>query len=98
MFNLNKVDTVMADTEEQFVKAFMLYADADDGNLFFDSAHKNGVTKDQLFELFAKGIVIKLDEEYFKPVHYKVTGSYAQVDVYDDTAASKTFFSKEKTE
>lgn len=98
MFDLNKVNTVMADCDEQFVKAFMLYAEADDGNLFFDEAHKNGVSKDQLFELFAKGIVIKLDDAYFKPVHYKVTGSYAQVDVYDDTAASKTFFSSEKTE
>ena len=46
MFDLNKVNTVMADCDEQFVKAFMLYAEADDGNLFFDEAHNNGVTKD----------------------------------------------------
>lgn len=97
MFDLNKVNTVMADCDEQFVKTFMLYAKADDGNLFFDETHKNGVSKDQLFELFAKGIMIKLDGAYFKPVHYKVIGSYAQVNVYDDTAASKTFFSSEKT-
>ena len=36
MFDLNKVNTVMADCDEQFVKAFMLYAEADDGNLFFE--------------------------------------------------------------
>lgn len=89
------MNKVFATYDEKFVKTTVVYADADDGHVFEDAKKTTKIDKDTLLRLFQTGMVIMLGTEYFIPVHYKVTGAYAQVDVWDDTA-SKTFFSAEK--
>lgn len=91
------MNNVYAKYDEKFVKTTIVYADADDGHVFEDAGKKTKIDKDTLLRLFQTGMVIMLGNEYFKPIHYKVTSNYAQVDVYDD-AGSKTFFSSEKAD
>lgn len=92
---------VFSDYEHKFVKKTILYADADDGNVFYEKEHTTKVDKEDLFKFYLFGLVIVLDEEYLIPVAYKETGSYGTVTCVHDSAETATpvnFNSSEKTE
>lgn len=97
MNNMKNRNNIFADSEDKFVKNVLVYADADDGHLFYDSAKSIKIPKDELKDLFMKGMIIFLTDAYYIPVGYKESGSEASVNAYNDTA-SLTFYSAEHGE
>lgn len=92
-------DCIFADAEEKFVKSTLVYASADDGNLFYDSKKTLGITKDELFDLYTKGMIVVLSGEYLIPVAYKVSDTAGMVTVVheDTTVVALNFYSSEHT-
>lgn len=92
---MNKLmERVYADSEEKYVKTVMLYADSDDGHVYYDSTKKTKIPKDELLEIYTKGCTIFFQDEYFKPVSYKDNGSDAVVTVVSDSG-NYSFYSEE---
>lgn len=91
------MNKVYMNAEEKNVKTVVLYADADDGHLFFDEAKTEKVDKDTLFELYQLGFVVFFNNEYFRPVSYKPDSDAAIVTVVSDTG-NYSFYSKEHGE
>lgn len=92
---------IFSDYEHKFVKKTILYADADDGHVFYEKEHTTKVNKEDLFKFYLFGLVIVLDEEHLIPVTYKETGSYGTVTCVHDssgTATSVNFNSSEKAD
>lgn len=91
------IEKIYADSEEKFVKANVLYAQADDGKLFLDSTYTVEVTKEQLYRAFLTGMIVVYNEATYKPVAYKEAADAGSVLVIDDTSAvaSYTFYSTE---
>lgn len=86
---------VYAQSEEKFLKSVVMYGDNDDGNLFADAAKSVKVTKDEVFNLYQKGmLVVFYNNEYFRPVSYKESSGAALVTVVSDTG-NLSFYSKE---
>lgn len=91
---------IYAKSEEKFVKTTIVYADADDGHLFWDEAKSVKMTKDEVLDLFLKGMTIKHETTHYRPTSYSETGGYSVVTVMSDssdTATPLTFHSKEKS-
>lgn len=67
-------NTVNANYEEKYVKTVILYADSSD-KLFYDKTAKvDKVTKEDLKELFMKGVTIIKNDVYYKPICLKTEG------------------------
>lgn len=80
-----------ADAEEKLLKSTLLYADADDGNLFYDAAKSDGVDKDTVKNLFVKGLLtIDLGGELFKPTTLKDNSTHVTVTVVKDSGSAAT--------
>lgn len=73
-----KMTKIFAKSEEKYVKSVILYANADK-YLFYDSAATtNKVSKDELADLFKKGIIIS-DTDLFVPVKFDNETTYTTV-------------------
>lgn len=84
-----------ANSEEKYLKSVVIYADADDGHLFSDSAKSVKLTKDEVMNLFMKGMmVIAYSDEYYHPAHLKLDSGAALVTVMNDTG-NLSFYSAE---
>lgn len=69
-----KKETVAARYDEKYIKTVILYADGSD-KLFYDkSAKVNKVAKEDLKDLFMKGITIFKSDVYYKPICLKTEG------------------------
>lgn len=93
------IERIYADSEEKYVKTTVVYASADEAVLTYDKEGTAKVTKDELFNLFTKGILVFMTDEYFKPVAYKETAGYGAVTVVHesvDTVVALNFYSAEK--
>ena len=93
-----KQNNIFADAEEKYVKNVLVYADADDGHLFYDAGKTQKINKDDLLNLFLKGLVIFLTDEYLIPVAYKESagaGVVTAVHESVDSAATLNFYSAE---
>lgn len=92
-----KMENIYAGSEEKYVKTVVVYADADDGHVFYDSAKSQKIDKADLLDLFLKGMVINLSGEYLKPVSYKDAGAHAVVTAVheDSTVVALNFHSAE---
>lgn len=84
------MNKIFADAEEKYVKTVVVYADADDGHLFYDSSKSQKIPKDELLNLFLKGMVIFLTDEYLIPVAYKESGGAAVVTAIHESAETAT--------
>lgn len=93
------MNKIYPDADEKLVSAVVLYADADDGNVFFDEEQTQGVSKDELFNLYVKNLaVVLLDNEYFKPVTYAVESTAGKITCLKDSGTAATmlnFYSEE---
>ena len=89
---------LFAKSEEKFVKGVMLYADSDK-NLFVDADKEVAVTKDELINLFNKGMLVIADgDDFFKPTACVVESDYAEVSfvsIVSTAAAAVTYASDE---
>lgn len=65
-----KKHIVYGTANDKYVEAVVLYADADDGHLFYDKEHSaNKVPCSEAKDLFIKDLmVVVLDGKYYKPV------------------------------
>lgn len=88
------MEKIWNDADDKNVATVILYADKDDGNVFFDSAKKNGVSKDELANLFKKGVLVSLSGVLYMPISYKESSGAGVISVSDDGTAY-VFYSKE---
>lgn len=92
------MNRIYPDADEKLVATTIVYADADDGNLFEDEKKTVKLTKEQVFNLFIKGMIVFLTDEYFKPVTYKEESGAAKVTCVKDGGSAATmlnFYSAE---
>lgn len=82
-----KKDNVFARADEKFVKTTIVYADSSKV-LFYDSAAKTDkVMKEDLSDLFKKGVVISQSGKLYNPVCCSAAGFVAN----DGTSTALTF-------
>lgn len=62
------MDKIFARSEEKFVKNVVLYGKPDDKYLYTDEAFTKKLTKDELFDLAIKGVVVKYDGLCYTPL------------------------------
>lgn len=92
------MNQIFKDYDEKYVATTIVYADADDGNVFYDSAKKEKIPKDELRNLFLKGMTIDLSGELLAAVAFKDNGADATVTAVHDSAETATpvnFYSAE---
>lgn len=91
------MNKIYADSEEKYVKSVVLYADADDGNLFYDEGKKEGVSREDLINLFLKGLVISFESEMLKPIALKDNTTDAMVTALHESGSvtALSFYSAE---
>lgn len=84
---------IYSDANEKYVKTTLAYADADDGELYFDEKKTTKIPKEDLRNLFLKGMTVVYSGEYLKPVSYKDAGTYGTVTaVHEDSAVAALSF------
>ena len=84
---MNKKANVYGRSDEQHVKTVILYADSSKA-LFYDEAAKTDkVLKDELQDLFLKGVTISHSGKLYNPVCYSTAGLVAN----DGTSTALTF-------
>lgn len=83
-----KKDNVYARANEKYTKTTKLYADSFKV-LFYDAeATTNKVLKDDLLDLFLKGITIVDGETYYKPTSYSAAGVVSGENTYTGSDAA----------
>ena len=82
------------DSKDKNVATTMVYADSDAGHLFYDEKKTTKIPKNEVVDLYLKGMVIVLDGKYLSPIVCENSGDGVQITSYDGTAA-KTFKSSE---
>lgn len=92
------MNKIYKDYDEKYVATTIVYADADDGNVFYDSAKTNKIPKDELKNLFLKGMTIDLSGELLAAIAFKDNGADATVTAVHESGAAATpvnFYSAE---
>ena len=64
---MNKRTEIYGTHLNHHVKNTILYHDADSLNLYFDAEFTNGVTREQLIELFMTGVLVRSGEDIMAP-------------------------------
>lgn len=82
------------DYEDQNVANTIVYAQADGKHLCKDPKFAQAMTKDEVTNLWIKGMIIMCENKYYKPIHMKDNGSGVSI-VSHDGSAAKTFNSSE---
>lgn len=70
---------IFADSEEKFVANYMLFAATGKLFTFTDAAMTKKATKDQVVEMFKKGVVVSYNNELYYPVECDPTGTTAKL-------------------
>ena len=84
---MNKRTNIFEKSNELHVKTVILYADNSKA-LFYDEAAKiDKVLKDDLLDLFLKGVTVLYSGKYYKPVCHSTAGLVAS----DGTSTALTF-------
>lgn len=84
-----KMNNIFADAEEKFVKTVVLYGHTDN-YIYIDEAHTTKVGKDTLLNLCLKGITIKYNDVYYKPVYFSDEETYVSVTIATVVNAAST--------
>lgn len=87
-------NVVYAKSEEKYAKAVVIYADADDGHVFYDAGKSVKIPKAELENLFMKRCLVHYNNAYHAPARFKDNGADASVVIVDDTS-NYTFYSAE---
>ena len=82
-----KKDEINSRYDERFVKTTILYANSSKALFYDKEAKTDKVKKDELTDLFLKGVVVFMTDVYYKPVCLKSTGLIAN----DGTTTAVTF-------
>lgn len=80
---------VYASYEEKFLKNVILFAKNDKETLYFDKLFEEAVPRELLFNFFMKGLIVKYEDAYYKPLYLEETiDEELEIGVYD---GSKTY-------
>ena len=79
------------------VATYLVYADADEGHVFYESAKQNKVPAAVLKDMFIKGMTVVFSDSYYKPIEYSELSGVGTIVVHDGTS-KKSFSSAEKVE
>ena len=79
------------------VATYLVYADADEGHVFYESAKQNKVPAAVLKDMFIKGMTVVFSDSYYKPIEYSELSGVGTIVVHDGTS-KKSFNSAEKVE
>lgn len=91
-----KVNAIPTTYDDQYRKTIILYADKDDGNVFYDEGKTEKVPTDDLQNLFFSGITVVYNKVYYTPTCFykESTGEGSAVTVSKD-GTDLVFYSKE---
>lgn len=81
------MDTIYIDAKDKNVAVTIVYGKADRDFLYYDDKLTQKITKEDAFELFIKGVLVLMNNEYYKLVHCKVSGSGYVFTAYNGTVA-----------
>lgn len=74
------MEKFFANSEEKYLKSVMTYSNAEDGILYFDSDKTVKVSKEELIDMFNKGIIVIHDgNNNIRPTTLMVADNYATV-------------------
>lgn len=93
------MNKVYQDAKDKNVAAIMVYADADDGHLFYDSEKSEKIALADLKDMFLKGMVVSLETDLFIPTTFAEESGAGKVTVFKDSGTAATiynFYSAEK--
>lgn len=82
-----KIERLYNNSEEQYIKTFVTYADTSDAVVCYDEDCENEVPKAELINMFNKGMVINYDGQIYTPVSLKVETTKATVGIVTTTTA-----------
>ena len=85
---------IYSDSEEKYLKGYVVYSDEDDGYVYSDSTCTTKVDCDTLFNMFVKGMIIVVDGVYYNPVCFSKSGTVGTITVSGD-GETYQFVSKE---
>lgn len=86
------MNTIFNDAVDKNVAVRILYASAGDAVLTYDKEGSEKVaTKEDLFNLYLKGIVVVVTDEYFRPVAYKEDGGAGKITVVHENIEAAEF-------
>lgn len=93
-----KPELIYGDLKDKYVSKVVLYGHSDNV-LYYDAAHKNAVSHDDLLDLAKKGLVlIYADSTFYHPVFFKDEGGEVKITVATaigtGTSTSKEYKSK----
>lgn len=88
---MSKKENIFARADEKFVKTVVLYANASKVLYYDAEAKTDAVAKEELKDLFLKGVTVIMSDVYYKPVCLKSTGLIAS----DGTTTAITFTTAE---
>lgn len=66
--NAPKITKIFSDANEKNTKVIVLYGKPSDKYLYTDEACTQKITKDKLFEMATKGVIVKYDDLYYTPL------------------------------
>ena len=75
-----------AHANDKNVATYLVYADADDGNVFYDAAKTKKVPAAILKDMFIKGMTVVFSDSYYKPIEYSELSGVGTIVVHDGTA------------
>lgn len=76
-----KPELIYGDLKDKYVSKVVLYGHSDNV-LYYDTAHKNAVSHDELLDLAKKGLVlISAAETFYHPVFFKDEGGEVKITV-----------------
>ena len=82
---------IYSDSEEKFVKNFVLYGKLADGKLYYESSYTNLVTKNDAVKAFENGCIIDFNESSCRPVYMSISsGSSPKATLYVMTSSGSS--------
>lgn len=81
------MDKMYNDAKDKNVAAYIAYASADAGFVFKDAKKSQKMTKEEVTDLFYKGLIVNLNNELHRIVHLKANGSGVNIVGYNGTKA-----------
>lgn len=97
-----KPELIYGDLKDKYVSKVVLYGHSDN-ILYYDAAHKNAVSHDELLDLAKKGLVlISANDTFYHPVFFKDESGEVKITVATaigtGTSTSKEYKSKSAEE
>ena len=95
-------DVFYADSEEKYVKSYVLYGKTSDDYVYADSKHTKKIDMESLMNILKKGAVVLYEGAYYTPVSFKDNSTSVSLTIATNIATgastSITLYSEEYSE